>query len=91
MNIGDDTQQSPGLSGYQASSVDRAVPTPGSPGQGNATGPVLTPGNPGQGIATGPAPPPGKPGTGKAAPRTRGLVPPPGKPGDSWEGSGPSH
>ena len=82
MNTGDDTQQSLGLPGHQAGSVDRAAPTPGNPGQGNATGPVPTPGNPGQGNATGPAPPPGKPGTGKAAPRTRGPVPPPGEPGE---------
>ena len=71
LNTGVDTQQSMGPSGQQAGSADRAAPTPGKPGPGNAAPRTC-----------GPVPLPGKPGMGRATPRTRAPVPPPGKPGE---------
>ena len=78
MNTGDDTQQSLGLPGHQAGSVDRAAPTPGNPGQGNATGPVPTPGILDRGMPQVQLLHRGNLERGRAAPRTRGPVPPPG-------------
>ena len=71
LNTGVDTQQSMGPSGQQAGSADRAAPTLGKPGPGNAAPRTC-----------GPVPLPGKPGMGRATPRTRAPVPPPGKPGE---------